>query len=147
MALPVLPKLNLIAAPSGNGWGFTPDRGWGFDGYTNYDGFVTGGGGIGGGGLPGGQGSGGGSGPGYTWDIGIGGVTVGAGGGGTVGTPGGVRNTTQQVTNAVTGLWTGIPWSRVAAFLLGLLLILGAIYLMRPVQQFVQQTARNAAIA
>lgn len=138
-------SLNMVVSPSGNGWGFTPDRGWDFD--PAWDSFAASTGG--GGGFPGGQGSGGGpgGGPGFTWDLGLGGVTVGSsnGPGGTTvtGTPGGVRNTVSSLTD-----WFGsIPWARIAAFLLGLLLIVGGIYLTKPVQQTVIKSVKGAMAA
>ena len=134
-------QLNLVVAPSGTGWGFTPDRGWDYD--AAWDSFIAS---VGGGGLPGGQGSGGGGGgPSFTWDVGVGGVTAGSGtgpGGTTVtGTPGGIRNTTTSVLD----LFGAIPWSRIAALLLGLILIIGGIYLIKPVQQAVVRTVKSVA--
>jgi len=154
VALPELPdlkaasrkSLNLVSAPSGTGWGFTPERGWDYD--AAWDSFAAS---VGGGGsLPGGQGSvggPGGGGPSFTWDIGLGGITVGPGGGGTTGTPGGIRNTVTGAQTAVSSLFGAIPWSRIAAFLLGLLLILGGIYLIPKVQQQVNRTVKGAIAA
>ena len=134
-------QLNLVAAPSGTGWGFTPDRGWDYD--AAWDSFMSS---VGGGGLPGGQGSGGGGGgPSFTWDIGPGGVTIGPGktetGTDVTGTPGGVRSTTTGLLD----LFGSIPWSRIAALLLGLILIIGGIYLIKPVQQAVVRTVKSVA--
>ena len=43
------------------------------------------------------------------------------------------------------GTLFGVPWSRIGAFLLGLIIIAGAIYLFKPVQNVVNKTAVTAA--
>lgn len=48
---------------------------------------------------------------------------------------------TQAATNAVFG---GVSWSRVAGFILGLIVLAGAIFLFKPAQQIVTSTARRA---
>ncbi len=149
-ALPKLPDLAsvrksmyMVQAPSGTGWGFTPSGGWDFDAaFNSFVSSVGGGGGGGGGGgstLPGGTG-------GYNLglDIGLGGVTVTTkDGSGNVVSGGGVVSSTSSLLN----LFSSIPWSRIAAFLLGLLLIVGGIYLIKPVQQVVTKTVKGAIAA
>jgi hypothetical protein len=137
------PTLN-VQAPSGNGWGFTPDGGWGIDssGYgPQGDGFFGGGGdgGLfgGGGGIFGG-GSGGGG-------IVISAPPINVGGGGGSGTIS-VGGTGGTATNAGFNPFSYLPainWGRIGAFLLGLLLIAGGLYLIKPVQQVVNRTGKN----
>jgi hypothetical protein len=145
------PTLNLMA-PSGNGWGFAPDSGWaadfsgfGFNG-AGFDFFGFGGGGggsnpfLGGGGGPPGFGN--------TFPL-PGGIEIPIGGGGgvqpVVGTV--LGSVGSAVTGAV-GSAIGLPainWGRLAAFLLGLLLIAGGLYLFKPVQQAVNVRVQAAA--
>lgn len=78
-----------------------------------------------------------------------GGTPVGSsGGGGGITLPGGGASSTAA---SIGGTWLssllGIPainWGRIAAFLLGLILIAGGIYLIRPVNQVVNQTVKKS---
>lgn len=93
-----------------------------------------------GGGIGGGGGIFGGGGPTLTMPP-IGGS--GGGGGGT----GKVTNVGFSVGGALSSV-LGIPainWGRLAAFLLGLLLIAGGLYLIKPVQQIVNRTVKETA--
>ncbi len=155
MALPLLPSLpslssrpelhpsgRMLVAPGGDGWGFTPDGGWGID--FSGVGF-NGSGFVGSSSTGGGSGSGGGLNTG--WDIG---TIAGGIAGGIIGGPGGVpggivggQNAQQQAT----GLLGAINWGRIGAFLLGLLLIAGGLYLIKPIQQAVNVTVGHAGRA
>lgn len=93
-----------------------------------------GGGGIGGGGI--------GNGPTLTMPP----ITIGGGSGGSGSTG---KTTTVGIGGAIAGGLSsvlGIPainWGRLAAFLLGLLFIAAGLYLLRPVQQIVNQTVKS----
>jgi hypothetical protein len=129
-------------SPSGTGWGFTPSGGWGIDFSgvgSQGSGFI----------LPGGSGgpSGG--------DGGIFGPSIGItlpfpGGSSGSGAPGGT-SIPGKILGAATGAVSsvlGIPainWGRIAAFLLGLLLIAGGLYLLKPVQTVVNRSVRGLA--
>lgn len=157
-ARPVRPLLAVAPdySPSGTGWGFVPDQGWGWDagGYSaSYGSGFTIGGGAGGGSVPGGGG-------GFpeiclgTWCVGGGGMTTnvpvpGSGSGGSGG--GGATSIPGKIVAAATGAVStalGIPainWGRLAAFLLGLLLIGGGLYLLKPVQEVINRSVKGAA--
>lgn len=110
-------------------------------------GFVSPGGGsgitIGGGG--GGIGFPGSGGP-TIWVPPIGGGNPGSGGGSGKATPVSVSGSIGGALSSVLGI-PAINWGRIAAFLLGLLLIAGGIYLIRPVQKIVNQSVRSARSA
>lgn len=152
MALPSLPALpslserpqlqrsplQLVASPSGNGWGFSPDGGWGLDSSgigPNGSGFI-----FGGGGGSGGQ-TGGNSGPGYGWDVIFGGGPTGV----ALGTAAGVVGNLTGGAAQTGSIFPSINWGRIGAFLLGLLLIAGGLYLIKPVQQVVNRTGKELA--
>lgn len=95
------------------------------------------GGGSGGFGFPGGGGIGLGLPPIF------GGGSGGSGGGVTV-TPVGIGGAIAGGLSSVLGI-PAINWGRIAAFLLGLLLVAGGIYLIKPVQQVVNRTIKTSA--
>jgi hypothetical protein len=133
-------------SPGGLGWGFVPTTGWGFDGTTS--GSPQGGTGISfnfsnpfliggsGGSIPTGSGSGGGFDLGQVLGAGagvLGGVIAGTGAATGAGKP---LPGQSQVSSGLLG-W--FDWGRIAAILLGLLLIAGGMYLIKPVQQVVNK--------
>lgn len=97
---------------------------------------------------------GGGFGPG-PGTIGTGGPVGGPGGGGgvVISLPGGggsggfTGGATSASTLGLASWFLGIDWGRIAAFLLGLLLIAGGIYLIKPVQQAINVTVKEGAKA
>ncbi len=147
MALPSLPSLPSLAerptlthrsasplqilSPSGDGWGFSPDGGWGIDS----SGFGFGGSGFT---INPGGGTGGSTGGGFDLWNNLGGIVGGAITGATGGSVNGpaVANTGAAAIN----WFSGINWGRIGAFLLGLLLIAGGLYLIKPLQQIVNTT-------
>lgn len=83
------------------------------------------------------------------------GVSVGTPAGGTGGSGGASQRqasagqgTTPASTSGTSWFtWPSISWGRLAAFLLGLILILMGIYLIKPVQQVVNTTVKTAGKA
>jgi hypothetical protein len=147
---PTLANAFSFGAPSGNGWGFTPDSGW-ESGFSINDIF----GGGGGGDIFGGGGGGFfGSGPssvdptqGGGFGIGSPVISIGGGGGG-----GGTATTIKAGTGTSSSVgFLGLPglpsidWGRIGAFLLGLLLIAGGLFLIKPVQQAVKITVKHGS--
>lgn len=101
---------------------------------------------IEGGGIDGGGGSPFGIGPDY-WAM-----LIGTGTGPGVPPPTGSTSGTQSIPGNQPGSkpWYSmltVSWSRIAALILGLLLIAGGLYLIKPVQQFVNKSAKGAVLA
>lgn len=134
----------IFGGGGGNDGGFPG----GFGDISIGGGFI--GGGIGGGGILGG---GGGLGVGQ-WPplnpIEYGGVYIG-GGGGSSGGGGSGKAVNVGVGTSLAGplgmLTGGFDWGRLAAFLLGLLLIAGGLYLLKPVQEVVNGAVKKGAVA
>lgn len=102
--------------------------------------------------APGGGGGGIGFPPSGGIDLGGGNPASGGGSGRTVGfpLPGGAMGSAIGAGGSWLSSMLGIPainWGRIAAFLLGLILIAGGIYLIRPVNQIVNKSAKAAIAA
>lgn len=141
-SLPTIHPMLVAANPSDGGSG-------GSGGGDPFDIYGGGGGGFpifgpgdtsgGGGGFP----------PIFTFDLGGGNFSGGGSGGGSGQPPVNVTPVSFDPTKWLSGV-LGIPsinWGRIAAFLLGLILIAGGIYLIRPVQNIVNQTVKRSAKA
>lgn len=96
----------------------------------------------------------GGFGGGFPGGINIGAVPIGGGNPASGGGSGRTISSIPSIPSSPIGIGTsmlsnllGIPainWGRIAAFLLGLILIAGGIYLIRPVNQIVNQSVKNS---